>query len=331
MMPMDRRFATPPAIKAWRGPRPNARPRTSARPSRPEDTPNSGPAVVALGGGHGLALALQAVRRYAGTITAVVSVADDGGSSGRLRRELGVPAPGDLRKCLVALAGDAGPWPTAFEHRFDAGELADHALGNLLLVALTEELGDLTAALDTAGRLLQTVGRVLPATVEPVVLAADIAGRYVEGQVAIERAAGRVQALHLVPDDPTPCGPALHAIATADQVVLAPGSLYTSVLATVCVPAIRAALADAPGRVIQICNVRTEAETTGLDGTDHLRVVLDRDVRVDAFVFDPHRGLPVDEIAVKEREVLPIAAAVAADDGLGHHPARLASTLSALL
>src|SRR6266436_5282285 len=111
-----------------------------------------GPKVVALGGGHGLSVALRAIRAYAGEITAIVSVADDGGSSGRLRRDLDVVAPGDLRRCLVALAGESGPWPAAFEHRFRSGEIADHALGNLLLVGLAESMGDLTAALDEAGR-----------------------------------------------------------------------------------------------------------------------------------------------------------------------------------
>src|SRR5213080_1682840 len=132
-----------------------------------------GPAVVALGGGHGLATALRAVRQYAGSITAVVSVADDGGSSGRLRRDLGVSPPGDIRRCLVALAGDDRVWASAFEHRFRDGELEGHALGSF------------SAALDEAGRLLGTVGRVLPATVEPVVLKAELADCEVEGQVAV--------------------------------------------------------------------------------------------------------------------------------------------------
>ena len=135
-----------------------------------------GPKVVALGGGHGLAMTLRGVRGYAGQLTAVASVADDGGSTGRLRRDFGVPAPGDLRKCLVALAGDAEVWPDAFEHRFSAGDLEGHALGNLMIVGLTETLGDFCRALDEAGRLLHAVGRVLPATTDAVVLKADIEG-----------------------------------------------------------------------------------------------------------------------------------------------------------
>ncbi|HTD50703.1 MAG TPA: uridine diphosphate-N-acetylglucosamine-binding protein YvcK, partial [Acidimicrobiia bacterium] len=197
--------------------------------------------IVALGGGHGLAVALQAVRRYAQSVTAVVSVADDGGSSGRLRRDLGVAAPGDLRKSLVALAADTGPWPAAFEHRFAGGELSGHALGNLLIVGLAASLGDLNRALDEAGRLLGAVGRVVPATVDAVTLEADIGDEAVIGQVAVESLAAGVvvNQVRVVPADAAATPDALDAIADATQVVLAPGSLYTSVLAVLCVPEIR--------------------------------------------------------------------------------------------
>jgi len=132
------------------------------------------PAVVALGGGHGLAAALRGIRTYAGDVTAIVTVADDGGSSGRLRRDLGGLAPGDVRRCLVALADDP-TWAAAFEHRFAGGELDGHALGNLVVVGLAETLGDFTAGLDAAAALLHAAGRVLPATVEPVILKAVVA------------------------------------------------------------------------------------------------------------------------------------------------------------
>ena len=170
-----------------------------------------GPAVVALGGGHGLATALRAIRRYAGSITAVVSVADDGGSSGRLRRDLGVPPPGDIRRCLVALAGDDRVWSDAFEHRFREGDLEGHALGNLVLVGLAETLGSFPRALDEAGRLLGAVGRVVPATVEPVTLKAELADSHVEGQVAVANSHG-IRAIELVPAD---------AVATPDAVATA--------------------------------------------------------------------------------------------------------------
>lgn len=292
-----------------------------------------GPNVVALGGGHGLSVALRAVREYAGNITAVVSVADDGGSSGRLRRALDVPAPGDLRRCLVALGRDDGPWPAAFEHRFGSGELAGHALGNLLLVGLAETLGDLTKALDEAGRLVGAVGRVLPATASTVSLTADVAGTRVTGQVAIAAAGehARIHDVRLSPADPPASPEALDAIAHADQVVLAPGSLYTSIVAVLSVPQIRDAIASGPGLVVQVANLATENESSGHDGTDHLAAVRDHGGRVDVFLYDPQHGLPVSEEAVRALGVRPSPAPIAHPDGSGHDPLQLAKALSALL
>jgi len=260
-------------------------------------------------------------------------VADDGGSSGRLRRDLGVPAPGDLRRCLVALASTSGPWPAAFEHRFRSGELADHALGNLVLVGLAETLGDLTAALDEAGRLLGAVGRVLPATLGPVSMTARVGAECVTGQVAIAAAGEhhRIREVRLTPDDPPACPDALEAIARADQIVLAPGSLYTSIVAVLCVPEIRGAIQAAPGRVVQVANLAVENETTALDGTDHLTAVRDHGGRVDAFLYDPDHGLGVDAEAVSGLGVRPVAAPIAGPGGIGHDPRQLAKALSALL
>jgi uncharacterized cofD-like protein len=289
--------------------------------------------VVALGGGHGLAVALHAARHYAGDITAVVSVADDGGSSGRLRRDLDVPAPGDLRKALVALAPDDG-WGRALEHRFRSGELEGHAVGNLLLVGLAEALDGLPAALAEAGRLVSATGRVLPATVDPVVIKAEVAGEQVEGQVAVAEAGGRgrIEHVELVPPDPPALPEALAAIAAADQIVLAPGSLYTSVVAVLCVPALRDAIAAARGRVVLVANLHTELpETGGLDGTDHLLAVLDHGARVDVLVYDAARGLAVDADQVRERGVEPCPADVADAAGVEHDPAKLANVLAALL
>jgi uncharacterized cofD-like protein len=299
----------------------------------PDALPPGGPKVVALGGGHGLALALQAIRRYAGSITAIVSVADDGGSSGRLRRDLGVGAPGDLRKCLVALASGDGPWPAAFEHRFASGELAGHALGNLMLVGLAESLGNLTAALDELGRLVGAVGRVFPATTVPVAVAADIGGTAVIGQVAVESMAGSatVRRVELLPADAPASPGALAAIADADQIVLAPGSLYTSVLAVLGVPEIRAAIGRAAGHVVHVCNLQPDAETAGLDGAGYLRVILDHGCRVDTLLHDPTGALAFSETDTRELGVTSQAASIAAADGHGHDSARLGSALAALL
>jgi uncharacterized cofD-like protein len=297
------------------------------------------PRVVALGGGHGLAVALRAVRRYTSSITAIVSVADDGGSSGRLRRDLGVLPPGDLRRCLVALADDP-TWAAAFEYRFGAGDLEGHALGNLVLVGLTDTTGDFTAALDAAGRLLGAVGRVLPATTETVVLKAEIgepdAGphgdvREVEGQVAVENSRD-IRRVELVPADVRAPSDALDAIARADQVVLAPGSLYTSLLPVLCVQGVRDAIGAAPGRVVQVANLRSQLpETAGLDGTDHLRAVLDHGTRVDTFLSAEDGTLAVSAETVRALGVVPVTARLARPHSLAHDPERLASALHALL
>jgi uncharacterized cofD-like protein len=296
------------------------------------ELPPDGPAVVALGGGHGLSVVLRAARQYARSVTGVVSVADDGGSSGRLRRDFGVPAPGDLRRCLVALAGSDTVWRAAFEHRFGGGELGGHALGNLVIVGLAETLGDFTAALDEAGRILHAVGRVLPATTAIVVLKADVEGEAVEGQVAVQNSAGRIRRVELVPGDAAASPEAVAAIEQADQVILAPGSLYTSLLPVLCVRELREAVGAAGGRVIQVSNLRPQhPETAGLDATDHLRAVLEHGARVDAFLYQRGGVLAADEAAIRGWDVAPAEADVARDDGLLHDPARLATALRPLL
>ncbi len=298
----------------------------------PSSPPAGGPSVVALGGGHGLANALTAAREYASSVTAIVNVADDGGSSGRLRRDFGVPAPGDLRRCLVALAGDDTVWTSAFEHRFGGGELGGHALGNLVLVGLSETLGDFTAALDEAGRLLHAVGRVLPATTDVVVLKADVEGEPVEGQVAVMKSKGRIRRVELVPGDAAAPPEAGRAIEQADQVILGPGSLFTSVLAVLCVHELREAVLQAPGRVIQVANLRPEVpETAGLDATDHLRAVLEHGARVDTFLYEAQGRLAADEAVIAEWGVEPVGAQVARPDGLLHDPTKLAMALRSLL
>jgi uncharacterized cofD-like protein len=296
-----------------------------------------GPNVVALGGGHGLAIALRAIRTYAQTTTAIVSVADDGGSSGRLRRELDVPPPGDLRKCLVALADPESLWAEAFEHRFDSGGLDGHALGNLVLVGLAETLGDFGAAIDEAARLLGAVGRVLPATTERVVLKAQVdseapGGSSVEGQVAVANTRARIRRVDLVPGDARAHPDAITAIAGADQVVHAPGSLFTSVLPVLAVAELRDAVASTPARVIQICNLRPEVpETEGLDAADHLRAVIEHGGRVDTFLYQDRGLLPCDSAAVEALGASAVASDVATPDGLVHDPGRLATALHDLL
>lgn len=282
--------------------------------------------VVAVGGGHGLAATLRAVRRYASSVTAVVSVADDGGSSGRLRRLLGIPAPGDLRRCLAALTPVGSVWGRALEHRFDEGELAGHTLGNLMIAGLAEACGDFVAALDEVARVVGAEGRVLPATTVPVVLRAEAGCGPVEGQVAVMNA-GRIRRVALDPADPPVPPAALAAIAEADQVVLGPGSLYTSVLAAAVVPAVRRAIAATPARTIYVCNLREQVpETAGYDVAAHVAALVAHGVRVDVVVAHPGAlpppGGPV-PWAYVERPV-------ARPDGAAHDPVLLAAVLAEL-
>jgi uncharacterized cofD-like protein len=266
-----------------------------------------------------------------------VSVADDGGSSGRLRRELGVPPPGDLRKALVALAAPGNVWADAFEHRFGAGELGGHALGNLILAGLGDSLGDFTRALDEAARVLGAEGRVRPATTESVVLKAHVehdaaADESIEGQVAVANVIGRIRRVELVPRDARAHPDAVTAIAAADQVVLAPGSLYTSLLPVLAVSELREAIASTPGQVVQVGNLRTQPpETTGLDGPDHLRAVLEHGARVDVLLTDPACDLAARPEAVQALGVRPVDRDLADARGLVHDPVRLAAALCDLL
>jgi uncharacterized cofD-like protein len=243
----------------------------------------AGPKVVAIGGGHGLAAALEAVQSYASEITAVVSVADDGGSSGRLTSGMGVPAPGDIRRCLLALTPAPGIWFELFNYRFpgvpDATtdhppqDVAGHALGNLLLVALADLCGgDFALAVKQAGSLLGALGTVVPASTGPVWLSADIDGRRVDGQVEVSRTPGEIERVILGPEGIDANPDALAAVAAADQIVLGPGSLFTSVIAALTVPGMAAAVENARGRIVSVLNLVTQnAETAGLSGWDHIR------------------------------------------------------------
>ena len=263
----------------------------------------SGPAVVALGGGHGLAAALKALRRVTDELTAVVTVADDGGSSGRLRRELGVLPPGDLRMALAALCGDdewGQTWSRVAQHRFRSeGELHDHSVGNLLIVALWELLGDSVAGLDWVARLLGAQGRVLPMSLVPLDIEAvvelddeDESGgglATVRGQVAVASTSGRVVHLGLVPDRPPACPEAVAAVTDAGWVVLGPGSWFTSVIPHLLVPGLADALRATPARRVVVLNLAPQpGETAGFAPETHLEVLAGYApwLRVDAVLAD---------------------------------------------
>lgn len=238
--------------------------------------------MVALGGGHGLYASLSALRRVTSELTAVVTVADDGGSSGRLRRELGVLPPGDLRMALAALCGDdewGRTWSEVVQHRFRSeGELHGHAVGNLLIVALWELLNDPVAALDWVGRLLGAHGRVLPMASVPLDIVAEVEldGRIttVRGQVACASTPGRVRAISLVPADPPACPEAIAAVLEADWVVLGPGSWFTSVLPHLMVPRLAEALHVTRARRLITLNLAPQpGETDGFSPQQHLEVL----------------------------------------------------------
>ena len=254
-------------------------PRPRARPVRPLR-------VVALGGGTGLPMVLRGLAAHASPrkgrrgidLTAVVAMSDDGGSSGRLRRTRGLLPPGDLRNCLVALASAQGPLSDVLQHRFGGrGSLAGHALGNLVLAALVEMHGDFLQAIRSASRLLDTRGRVLPSTVDPVQLVAELDdGRRVIGERHLARAGTCVRRVFLHPARPTPAEGVLEAIASADLITLGPGSLYSSVLPNLLVDGVAEALRTTRARRILVANLMTEpGETGGMGAVDHVRAVLE--------------------------------------------------------
>jgi uncharacterized cofD-like protein len=281
---------------------------------------------VAVGGGHGTAVTLKAARRYAGLLTGIVSVADDGGSSGRLRELLNVVALGDIRKCLVALAEDDSALAAAFERRYDEGELAGHALGNLILLGLIDATGDLVQGVREAAVLLGARGDVLPATTEPVVLKAESAQGTVAGQVAV-MGTGDLWAVSLVPDDSKPPPLAVERILGAQQVVIGPGSLFTSVLAAVSVHGIAEAVAQSDAQVVYVCNLRPQVpETAGYDVAAHIAALARHNVTVDVVVCDSIQGMGIGAMDVPVRDV-----PLTGENRLVHSPAKLAEALSGLL
>ncbi len=281
--------------------------------------------VVAIGGGHGLAATLRAVRRYTDHVTAIVSVADDGGSSGRLRELLHIIPPGDLRKCLVALAEPGSLLASSFEFRFSEEELAGHSLGNLVLAGLIDGAHDAVAALDEACRLLGVRGRVLPATTDPVVLKADSDSGPVAGQVAV-MATDKIRRVSLVPADPKAPAEAVAALGQAEQIIVGPGSLFTSVLAAIAVPAIHEALRRSTARKIYVCNLRPQIpETESFDVEMHVQALVAHGVEVDVVVCDS------DGLALGNPTIEIMDTQLARPNGLAHDPAKLASALLDLL
>lgn len=235
------------------------------------------PKIVVIGGGTGLSVLLKGLKKYSSELTAVVTVSDDGGSSGRLRAELGVLPPGDIRNCLVALAQTETLMDRVFQHRFcQDGSLQGHNLGNLLLVALTEITGDFVSAIREVSKVLAVRGRVLPATLEHVNLGACMTdGSTVYGETSIRQYGSKIQKLFLTPEC-TPIPETLEAITGADAIIIGPGSLYTSIIPNLLVNGVADAIAASNAVTFYISNIMTEqGETDGFDAADHLRVIVD--------------------------------------------------------
>jgi uncharacterized cofD-like protein len=310
--------------------------------------------VVALGGGHGLHASLSGLRRVTRELTAIVTVADDGGSSGRLRREFGVLPPGDLRMALAALCGDDAwgtTWSRVIQHRFagasddyGAEGLAGHAVGNVLIVALWELLGDTVQGLDWVARLLGAHGRVLPMAAVPLDLVAEVEGAdpdrpddlsIVRGQVACATTKGRVRSVSLIPANPPACPEAVQAIGSADWVVLGPGSWFTSVLPHLLVPELAAALISTRARRLVALNLAPQpGETEGFSPHAHLEVLADHApaLAIDVVLADRAAAQGATSELEKAAGLLGarlVLADLAVDDGSPRHdPRRLAGAFA---
>lgn len=237
---------------------------------------NRGPKIVAIGGGTGLSTLLRGLKQYSANITAIVTVADDGGSSGRLRREIGVLPPGDIRNCLAALADEEKLLTELFQYRFKAGDgLNGHSFGNLFLTVMTEITGDLERAIAASSKVLAVRGKVLPATLSDVRLWAELTdGRLIKGESKITQANGKISQIGCDPPNPPALPAAIRAIEEADCIIIGPGSLYTSVIPNLLVPSIREAIAKVKVPRIYICNIMTEVgETDDYTVSDHLRTI----------------------------------------------------------
>lgn len=308
------------------------------------------PAVAALGGGHGLAASLEALRRLTNRLTAIVTVADDGGSSGRLREEFDILPPGDLRMALAAMCGDdevERAWAEVLQSRFRGdGPLGGHSIGNLLIAGLWQEMEDPVAGLDMIAALLSVKGRVLPMAAVPLVIEADVIGAdpeapdevsVVVGQEAVALTTGTIRDVRLIPSQPPAVVEAVDAVIAADHVVLGPGSWYSSVIPHLLVPDLLEALTDTwATRILTMNLVPAEDETPGYTASRHLEVLADHAprLRLDAVVVDhsfaegdPHLEQYVGSLGGR----LVLADVRMRDGSARHDPLRLAAVYAELM
>jgi uncharacterized cofD-like protein len=236
-----------------------------------------GPRIVVIGGGTGLSALLHGLKEYTFNLTAIVTVADDGGSSGMLRQDMGILPPGDVRNCLVALADRENIMEDLFSYRFETGTLKGHSLGNLLLAGLIDIFGDFQKGIEQVSKVFALRGNVYPSTLEQVVLVGDkVNGQSIRGETAIRESKGKIKRVNLEPADCRPLPEALLAIEEADLIVLGPGSLYTSVLPNLLVKGLSEKIREVKAPCLYVCNVMTEkGETDDFTASDHLRAILD--------------------------------------------------------
>jgi len=306
-----------------------------------------GPRIVAIGGGTGLSTLLRGLKGYSANITAVVAVADDGGSSGQLRQQLGIVPPGDIRNCIAALA-DAEPLMTQLmQYRFPPGSgLDNHAFGNLFIAAMTAVTGDFEEAVRESNRVLAVRGQVLPATSVPLNLSAQLAsGRHLYGQVGIASAEEPIERVFIEPADVRANGEALERILEAEMIVIGPGSLFSSILPNLLISDVRDALRAAPGLKVYVCNVATQlGETEKMTASQHLRALFDHvgDDLIDYVVVnrstDARRpvGWLAEPVEVDARRLEELPVVIVEEDVIDpsnahrHDPAKLATALMRL-
>ncbi len=311
-----------------------------------------GPHVVALGGGTGMPSVLRGLKHYSSNLTAIVTVADDGGSSGRLRGDMGMLPPGDIRNCLVALADTEPLMEQLFQYRFQSGELKGHSFGNLFLAAMEQASGDFVTALRESSRVLAVRGTVLPATLEHVTLQAELVdGTRVQGESAIGHSAKPIERIWLDPSDATPLREAVEAILAANMVVLGPGSLYTSILPNLLIPAIADAIRQTRAIRVYAANIMTQpGETENFSVKDHLDaiekhvgpglvdVVLVNNQRVPEALREKYRregaeqvGLNFEGLAGSKQPIIIYDNLLLADGLVRHDPEKLGPALLRIL
>ncbi|NMA69004.1 MAG: YvcK family protein [Desulfitobacterium sp.] len=254
-----------------------------------------GPKIVVIGGGTGLSNLLRGLKNYTRNLTAIVTVADDGGSSGKLRHEMGILPPGDIRNCLVALSDTENIMEKLFSYRFDTGTLKGHSLGNLFIAGLADTFGDFQKGIEQVSKVFSLRGTVYPSTLSQVVLGAEFTdGTCVRGETQVRDTCGRIKRVYLEPEDCEPIPEALQALEEADLIVLGPGSLYTSVLPNLLVKKLKAKIQEVDAPCVYICNIMTEpGETDDFQVADHLQSIID------------HCGTGLVDVVLANKEPIP--------------------------